>query len=109
LIHTPTADGKIRQKKIKATEGEKMTGENFLRINRPDEHLKRMLSDLDELRDKWSEEYHKQDRDGNYIFNIDNMYKIEEKIKKLKYYIYTYYYNRHTIEEVRAFTRKYLW
>jgi hypothetical protein len=88
---------------------EKMTGENFKRLNRHDTKLEKMVSDLATLRAIWSEEYHRQDGDGDYIFNIDNIYKIEEKIEKLKYYIYTYYYNRHTVEEVREFSRKCLW
>lgn len=86
-----------------------MVGENFIRLNRHDEHLEKMKNDLSNLRSKWSEEYHRQDEDGNYIFNANELYKIEEKIKKLKHCIYTYVYNRNSIEYTREFERKYLW
>lgn len=86
-----------------------MTGENFIRLNRHDEHLEKMKNDLSNLRSKWSEEYHRQDEDGNYIYDINELYKIEEKIEKLKSCIYTYVYNRNSIEYTREFARKYLW
>ena len=85
-----------------------MTGENFKRLNRHDTHLEKMLADLETLRDKWGEEYHKQDKDGYRIFNIDTLYEIDEKIKRLKYCIYTYVYNRNTIEYTREFSKKHL-
>lgn len=86
-----------------------MTGENFIRLNRHDEHLEKMKNDLSNFRSKWSEEYHRQDEDGNYIYNANELYRIEEKIEKLKQCIYTYVYNRNSIEYTREFARKYLW
>ena len=47
-----------------------MIGENFIRINRHDNHLEKMKNDLLTLRHKWSQEYHKQDEEGNYIYNV---------------------------------------
>lgn len=86
-----------------------MTGENFIILNRHDTHLEKMLSNLSDLRDKWSEEYHRQDEDGYYIFDSNKLDEIDEKIKNLKYYIYTYVYNRNSIEYTREIARRYLW
>ena len=89
-----------------------MTGENyirFIRSNRQDEYLEKMKNDLFALRNKWGEEYHKQDKEGNFICDINILEEIGQKIEKLKDYIYTYVYNRNSIEYTRAFERKYLW
>lgn len=86
-----------------------MTGENFKRLNRHDTHLEKMISDLAKLRSKWSEEYHKQDDDGNYIFNGNTLDEIAEKIERLKNCLYTYVYNRNTVDYTREFAKKYLW
>lgn len=90
-----------------------MTGENYRRFignNRHDEHLEKMKNDLFDLRTKWGEEYHRQDEEGNYICDINILNKIDDKIEKLKDCIYTYVYNRtDSLEEIRAFERKYLW
>jgi uncharacterized protein with von Willebrand factor type A (vWA) domain len=100
---------KERQTQRKATEGEKMTGENFKRLHRRDTTLEKMIADLDALREKWSEEYHKQDDDGNYIFNNEFLNAITAKIERLKNCIYAYVYNRNTIEYTREFAKKHLW
>lgn len=89
-----------------------MTGENyirFIRSDRHDEHLEKMKNDLFDLRTKWGEEYHRQDEDGNHICNLGVLEEIHEKIEKLKDCIYTYVYNRNSIEYTREFERKYLW
>ena len=86
-----------------------MTGENFKRLNRHDTHLEKMIADLETLREKWSDEYHKQDDDGNYIFDNNTLDEITEKIERLKNCLYTYVYNRNTIEYTREFAKKYLW
>lgn len=79
-----------------------MIGENFTRHNRHDEHLEKMKNDLENLRDEWGEEYYGQ-------CDINKLNDIEEKIKKLKYYMYVYVANRNSIEYTREFERKYLW
>lgn len=97
---------------VKLQKGKSMTGENyirFIRSNKKDEHLEKMKDDLLNLRNKWSEEYHRQDDEGNYICDLNNLGKIHEKIEKLKHYIYTYVYNRNSVEYTREFERKYLW
>lgn len=88
-----------------------MTGENFIRINRHDTHLEEMLQDLLKLRQQWREEYHRQDEDGDYIFDINLLYKIEEKIERSKNNIYTYVYNRNApnYDYIRSFEKKHLW
>ena len=88
-----------------------MTGENFIRLNRHDTHLEEMLHGLSKLREQWSEEYHRQDEYGDYIFDTNLLYKIEEKIERLKNNIYTYVYNRNSgnYSYIRNFERKYLW
>ena len=86
-----------------------MTGENFKRISRHDPHLEKMIADLDALRDKWGEEYHRQDEDGYFIFDNDLLDEIQAKIKKLKHHIYCYIYTRFkTFEDIRNFERKHL-
>ena len=84
-----------------------MTGENFIRLNRHDTHLEKMLQDLSSLREKWSVAYHDIDCD-NYF---DVLYKIEDKIQTLKKCIYTYVYNRNSpnYDYIRDFERKHLW
>lgn len=89
-----------------------MTGENyirFIRSDKRDEHLEKMKNDLSTLRAKWGEEYYRQDEDGNYICNVSILEGINKKIEKLKDYIYTYVYNRNSIDYTREFERKYLW
>lgn len=88
-----------------------MTGENFIRLNRHDTHLEQMLQGLSKLREQWSEEYHRQDEDGNYICDSIKLDKINEKIKRLKYNIYTYVYSRNTpnFDYIRDFEKKHLW
>jgi hypothetical protein len=86
-----------------------MTGENFKRLNRHDAKLEKMISDLAALRARWSEEYHRQDDDGNYIFNSDTLDEITQKIERLKECLYTYVYNRNPFEYARDFEKKYLW
>lgn len=89
-----------------------MTGENyirFIRSDKRDEHLEKMKNDLSALRAKWGEEYYRQDEDGNYICNVGILDEINKKIEKLKDYIYTYVYNRNSIDYTREFERKYLW
>lgn len=82
----------------------------FIRSNRRDEHLEKMKNDLAALRDKWGEEYHRQDEEGNHICKWGVLEDINEEIEKLKYYIYVYVYNRtDSLEEIRDFERKYLW
>lgn len=84
-----------------------MTGENFMRLNRHDTHLEKMLWDLSNLRAKWSDAYHDTDCDDYF----DVVKKIEDKIEKLKHCIYTYVYNRNNgnYSYIREFERKYLW
>jgi hypothetical protein len=86
-----------------------MTGENFIRLNRHDEHLERMIKDLDTLRAEWGEEYRRQDEYGYYIFDSNKLDKIQERIEKLKFRIYMYVYNRNPIEYTREFEKKHLW
>lgn len=90
-----------------------MTGENyirFIRSDRKDNHLEKMLDDLQNLRTKWGEEYHRQDEEGNHICNPSKLEEIHKRIEKLKECIYTYVYNRNaSLEYVREFERKYLW
>lgn len=85
-----------------------MTGENyirFIRSKRKDEHLEKMLNDLNNLRTEWGEEY----RSDNENFSWNRLNEITDKIEKLKFYIYAYVYNRNSIEYTREFERKYLW
>ena len=85
-----------------------MTGENYIRFirgNRKDEHLEKMLEDLNNLRTEWGQEY----RSDNENFSWDRLNATTDKIEKLKFYIYTYVYNRNSIEYTREFERKYLW
>lgn len=84
-----------------------MTGENFIRINRKDEHLADMLNGLNELRNKWSVAYHDTESDDYFAI----LAKLEEKIERLKYNIYTYVYNRNcpNYTYIKEFERKYLW
>lgn len=84
-----------------------MTGENFIRLNRHDTHLEKMLQDLSSLRGEWGVTYHDYDCD-NYF---DALYEIEDKIQKLKNCIYTYVYNRNSpnYDYIRAFEKKHLW
>ena len=87
-----------------------MTGENFKRISRHDPHLEKMKSDLSALRAEWGYEHHRQDEDGNFIFDNDLLNELQTKIEKLKHHIYVYIYNRFpSFEEIRNFERKYLW
>lgn len=61
-----------------------MTGENyirFIRSDRQDEHLEKMKNDLAVLRDKWGEEYHRQDEEGNHICNPFVLEDINEEIE----------------------------
>ena len=84
-----------------------MTGENFMRLNRHDTHLEKMLQDLSSLREKWNVAYH--DTDCDDYFEV--VKKIEDKVEKLKHCIYTYVYNRNSgnYSYIRDFERKYLW
>lgn len=84
-----------------------MTGENFIRLNRHDAHLEKMIEGLNELRAKWSEVYRDTDND-NYF---DIISKIENKIETLKNNIYTYVYNRNlnNYNYVKEFAKKYLY
>ena len=90
-----------------------MTGENYIRVirsNSQDEHLEKMKNDLAALRDKWGEEYHRQDEEGNHICSPIVLEDINEEIEKLKKCIYTYVYNRNSsIDYIREFEREYLW
>lgn len=86
-----------------------MTGENytrFIRSDRNDKHLEKMLSDLANLRKKWGEIYH-----GNYEGNYwDALHSVEDKLNHLKHCIYSYVYNRATdYKQIEEFERKYLW
>lgn len=82
-----------------------MVGENFIRLSRHDEYLEKMLKDLSNLRDEWGKEY----RSDNENFSWNRLNKITDRIEKLKRNIYTYVYNRNSIEYTRQFEKKYLW
>ena len=84
-----------------------MTGENFLRINKHDEHLQDMLNGLAKLREDWYIAYH--DTDNEKYFNI--VYDIENKLKKLKHCIYIYVYNKNSknYDYIKDFEKRYLW